>query len=113
MEVVDVRRVGVSTGNPVVSLSGEIDMATADAVALALEPWLRAGGPVVVDVSEVTFMDSRGLHVVATAAKVLGDRGCIILHGARGPVWLVLQLSGLERIENVHFIGCSVLEPVG
>ncbi len=104
----------MSTGNPVVTLSGEIDLATARGVSAALEPWVRAGGPVIVDVSEVTFMDSTGLHALIKAAKGLGERGCIIIHGAYGPVWTVLQLSQLdERVENMHFIECSVLEPAG
>ena len=107
-------KVAVSTGNPVVTLSGEIDLATARGVSSALEPWVRAGGPVIVDVSEVTFMDSTGLHALIKAAKALGEDGCIIIHGAHGPVWTALQLSQLdERVENIHFIECSVLEPAG
>jgi anti-anti-sigma factor len=98
----------------VVTLSGEIDLATARAVSSALEPWVRAGGPVIVDVSEVTFMDSTGLHALIKAAKALGEDGCIIIHGAHGLVGTVLQLSQLdERVENMHFIECSVLEPAG
>ena len=107
-------KVEVSTGNPVVTLSGEIDLATAAAVASALEPWARLGGPVIVDVSEVTFMDSTGLHALIKVAKALGERGCIIIHGAHRAVWTLLQLSRLdERVENMHFIECSVLEPAG
>jgi anti-anti-sigma factor len=109
-----VSHVEVSTGNPVVTLAGEIDLATAGLVDSALEPWVHLGGPVIVDVSQVTFMDSTGLHTLINAAKALGDRGCIIIHGAHSAVWAVLQLSQLEgRVENLHFIECSVLEPVG
>jgi anti-anti-sigma factor len=99
------KALGVSTGNPVVALSGEIDLATAAAVGASLEPWVRAGGPVILDLSDVTFMDSTGLHAE------LGDRGCIIIHGAHGALWTILQLSQLGRVENMHFIECTVLVP--
>ena len=103
----------VSTGNPVISLAGEIDLATAGAMASALGPWLRAGGPLTLDLSEVTFMDSTGLHALVRAAATLGGRGCIIVHGAHGSVETLLDLTNVERAaENLHFIECEVLAPV-
>jgi anti-anti-sigma factor len=106
-----VEKVQVRTGNPVISFAGEIDMATADAMHKALEPWTRAGGPVTVDLSEVTFMDSSGIHALLKAASALCDRGCIIIHGAHGAVKKVLDLVGLEAGPNIHVIGCTVLAP--
>ena len=100
----------VSTGNPVVFLSGEIDMATAQALASALSPWVRAGGPVILEFSAVSFMDSTGLHVLIGAAKALGERGCIIIHGAHGATSTLLRMAKIdEAMENVHFIECEVL----
>jgi anti-sigma B factor antagonist len=105
-----VAAVTVSTGNPVIFLSGEIDLATAQALASALSPWVRAGGPVVVEFSAVSFMDSTGLHVLIGAAKALGDRGCIIIHGAHGATSTLLHMTKVdEALENVHFIDCEVL----
>ena len=103
-------KVGVSTGNPVVALTGEIDMTTAQALSSALGPWVQAGGPVILDLSEVTFMDSTGLNVLMMAAKALGERGCIIVHGAHGAVASVLRITKLDGvIENLHVIPCEVL----
>lgn len=100
----------VSTGSPVIALSGQIDLATAGTVGAALEPWLRAGGPLTLDLSGVTFMDSTGLHVVVKAAKSLTGRGCLIIHGVHGPVRNLLQLTKVEEaLENMHFIECCVL----
>jgi anti-sigma B factor antagonist len=105
-------KLAVSAGNPVVGLSGEIDMATVEAMLAALRPWLQAGGPVTLDVSEVTFMDSTGLHAVVRSAEALGGRGCIIVHGAHGVLAKVLQLMDLDgTIENLHFVECTVLAP--
>jgi anti-sigma B factor antagonist len=106
----EVQTLAMSTGNPVVAMSGQIDLANAEAIGAALEPWLRAGGPLTLDLSGVTFMDSAGIHLVITAAKRLAGRGCVIIHGAHGPVWRLLQLTKLEQaLENVHFIECTVL----
>jgi anti-sigma B factor antagonist len=102
--------VTTSTGNPVVFLSGDIDIATAQGLASALEPLVRAGGPVVLDVSKVSFVDSTGLHVLIVAAKTLADRGCIIVHGAHGQLSTVLQTTKIDQLlENVHFVMCDVL----
>jgi anti-sigma B factor antagonist len=105
-----VAAVSVSTGNPVIFLSGEIDMATAQSLSSALQPWVRAGGPVIVDFSAVSFMDSTGLRVLIEEAKALGERGCIIIHGSHGAVASLLRITKVEEaMENVHFIECEVL----
>jgi anti-sigma B factor antagonist len=107
--VSEVENVQVATGNPVIAFAGELDMATAGAMHTALEPWTRAGGPITVDLSEVTFMDSTGIHALLKAASALGDRGCIIVHGAHGSVKKVLDITGIDAGSNIHVIGCTVL----
>jgi anti-sigma B factor antagonist len=94
----------------VVSLEGDIDLLTAQALRSALQPWVRAGGPVILDLSAVSFMDSTGLHVLIEAAKALGERGCIIIHGAHGATATLLRMTKVDlAMENVHFIECDVL----
>ena len=101
--------VGVRNGNPVLAFSGEMDLATAEGFTSALQPWIEAGGPVTVDLSEVTFMDSTGIHAVIEAARALGDRGCIIIHGAHDGIQKVFELTMLDSVPNVHIIPCMVL----
>lgn len=96
-------------GNPVVSILGDIDMSTADAFAAAIAPSVEAGGPVPIDLSGVGFMDSTGLHVLLDAAVALGDRGCVIVHGARDGAAKVIELTGIAARPNIHIIACSVL----
>ena len=106
--------VGVVAGNPVISLSREIDLASAGRVSAALEPLVAAGGPVTIDLSHVTFMDSTGIHILLDAAAALGDRGCIILHGAHGSAARVLELTQLGTLKpNIHLIDCDVLAATG
>jgi anti-sigma B factor antagonist len=101
--------VGVTTGNPVIAFSGEIDLATAEGFASALKPSVERGGPVTVDLSKVTFMDSTGIHAVIEAARGLGDRGCIIIHGAHDGIQKVFELTMLDSVSNIHIIPCAVL----
>ena len=83
----------------VVSLSGELDVAHANAAhkqMLALE--LPRGGQLVLDLSELTFMDSTGIRLIFQA------RAHADMHGAgfvvvRPPpkVMRVLELVGLDQ----------------
>ena len=75
----------------------------------ALQPYVDAGGPVTVDLSEVTFMDSSGIHAIIEAARGLGDRGCIIIHGAHDGIQKVFELTMLDSVSNIHIIPCTVL----
>jgi anti-sigma B factor antagonist len=100
-----------NTGNPAVSFSGEIDISNVEGVSTALEPWVEAGGPVTVDLSAVSFMDSSGIHALFRAASRLEERGCIILHGVGGSVDKVIRITGAESVPNIHVIRCTVLMP--
>jgi anti-anti-sigma factor len=102
-------QVAVASGNPVIAFSGEIDLATAPGMSSALEPWIRAGGPVTVDLSEVTVMDRTGVHALVDAARALGDRGCIVIHGAHDGLSKVFALLRLDWVPNIHVIDCCVL----
>lgn len=90
----------VIDGVPTLAVSGEIDVSTAPAlrdrlVALALE------GPVtvVVDLSEVTFLDSTALGVLVSALKRLReDGGGLRLVVASGSVARVLEITGLAEV---------------
>ena len=101
----------LSLGNTTLELSGEIDIATADGIAAALGRQIAAGGPVVIDVSDVTFMDSTGLHLFIALSKALEGRGHVIVYGANGPVLKVLDMVGMlngEAPVNMHVVGSEL-----
>ena len=39
----------------------------------------------------------------------LGDRGCIIIHGAHDGIQKVFELTMLDSVPNIHIIPCTVL----
>lgn len=88
----------------VVWAHGEIDVATAPALMHELAVALRAQQcRVIVDLTQVTFMDASGLDALAIARRRADVRdGEVRLVGACGIVRKVLHITGLEQIFPIH-----------
>ena len=78
----------------VVAPVGEIDLATVDELAQALDAAREEAGSVVLDLREVTFMDSAGLRLVLEASLAGGAFAVV-----RGPreVQRLFDLVGLDE----------------
>jgi anti-anti-sigma factor len=87
-------------------LFGDLDTYTVPSLEAALEDAVAAGGPVVLDVTELGFIDSAGVRTLIHTAKSLAS-GCLIVHGTRDQVGKVLEISGIERAENIHVTACT------
>ena len=74
-------------------LAGELDLSSAEVLAEALEPKLAAGGRIVLDLTDLQFMDSTGLQVLIQSAITLGDRGSIVLRHPPNLVRSILELA--------------------
>jgi anti-sigma B factor antagonist len=83
-----------------VALRGEIDVAEAPGVERRLADALAAGGPVIVDLREVTFIDSSGMAVLLRAAQAAArDAHELRLLRPGPPVMRTFQIAGLaERL---------------
>jgi anti-anti-sigma factor len=81
-----------------VKLNGELDLATAPEVADALAEASRGAALVILDLSEITFMDSRGLQVICTAKDRLSevDGRLVIIPGGR-QVQRLFELTNIDR----------------
>jgi anti-sigma B factor antagonist len=62
-------------GASVVHLSGEIDMANAPAIGRAIVRNLADAGAVLIDLTEVTFLDSAGVRLLDVLVGDLDDHG--------------------------------------
>ena len=69
-------RSDVTPESTVVHCSGRLISSTADALRSYVKPRLTSGTRVVVDLSEVTFMDSMGLGTVAALWVSSRNAGC-------------------------------------
>lgn len=76
-------------------LSGELDMAVADQVAEATAG-LTAGGDVVFELTDLTFIDSSGLRAVLQVAERIPD-GKLVLRAPTDAVRRVLDIVGLTE----------------
>jgi anti-sigma B factor antagonist len=89
----------------VLSVRGEIDLGTTPLLREALLPVLeRETGPVVVDLSEVAFMDSTGVHVLVETLRRLEsqNRPLAIVCRPDGHVHQLLALVGMLDVLCVH-----------
>jgi anti-anti-sigma factor len=80
-----------------VHLHGELDAATVEDLRSVLVPLVGSDGDIEIDLSDLAFMDSSGLHVLLRAAAGLGDRGKLRIRGAVGNVRRLLDLSGVAE----------------
>jgi anti-sigma B factor antagonist len=81
----------------VLRLAGELDLYNSAEVAAALEE-LAADGPsrVIIDLSEVAFVDSTALGTLVEARRQIGGDGLVLV--APGPdVARALEISGLDQ----------------
>jgi anti-sigma B factor antagonist len=90
-------------GAVIVSLAGELDLYNAEQVRSALLD-ACAGEPevLVVDLGEVTFIDSTALGVLIEARTKLDNRRAFLLAAPGLETRRALEISGLDRHFSVH-----------
>jgi anti-sigma B factor antagonist len=89
----------------VIAVRGELDLATAPLLRDAFESADREAGVVVVDLSEVGFLDSSGLRVLAQCQRLLtGEDGpaSLRLVVATDAVRRVLEVTGMRTFFKVY-----------
>jgi anti-sigma B factor antagonist len=98
--------VTTTAGYTVVEIGGEIDVASAPELRHCLNQTIDAGGrQLVVDLRQVSFIDSVGLGVLVGARRRLlryGHDGGIQLVCANGLILRVLRISGLDGVFPLH-----------
>lgn len=95
---------GAAGGCAVVTVVGELDLHTAPRLREALLPLAEeAGASVVVDLTEVPFLDSSGLTVFVVALKRLREQGGSLRLVAPSPrVVKVFAITGLDAAIPIH-----------
>jgi len=85
-------------GYPIVTVAGEIDIATATRLRERLSELAASGRPLVADLDQVRFIDSAGLAALIGAAKrAAAHGGSLYVVCARPTVRQLFQLTGLDR----------------
>lgn len=91
---------GHGTGSVLVRLTGELDLATAPDLAKVLSAAVDAGvGGLVVDLTDLRFIDSNGIHVLLAAGhRARADGFPMTLRNPTRQVLKLLQLTGVDQL---------------
>jgi anti-sigma B factor antagonist len=86
-------------GRTVAHIAGEIDITSIGRLRDAIEPYLGPRQIVVLDLSEVTFMDSQMLHLLVQArTKLTEDGGSLVL---RNPSEVARRLLTVAEMSDL------------
>jgi anti-sigma B factor antagonist len=89
----------VGTGVATVALAGECDLSVRDELAAALDAAIARSRIVVVDLAELTFLDSSGVHGLVMAYHAAQDAGVkLYVVNALGVVAELLELTGVAEL---------------
>lgn len=93
-----------SNGIAVVNVQGEVDVYTAPKLKEEIHNRLDSGeNKVVVDLTNVAYMDSSGLGVLIGALKRAREEGGDLMVASPNPrISRILDVTGLSRIFNVR-----------
>lgn len=73
-------------------------MASSPELAQELRDATATGeGSLILDVSELSFIDSTGLRVLIETARRLGEAGDLVLRNPSRPVMDVLEIAGIAQ----------------
>ena len=83
-------------GVAVIDVDGDFDMAAVGDVDAALQDALQAGAPVVVDLADVTFIDSTAMRAMIEARRRSRELHVplVCVCPDRAAVWRLLELTG-------------------
>jgi anti-anti-sigma factor len=84
-----------------VLLRGDVDLTTLDAIRAQLDAYLDAPGvaAIVVDLSQVAFLDSSGIGALVRAQRLAAAAGrAFHVEGAHGQAAAVLDLVGVQGV---------------
>jgi anti-sigma B factor antagonist len=84
-------------------LGGELDLSNANDLLDVARGHLPAGdGDLVMDLAEVTFMDSTGLSILVQIARLLEGKGRLILEAPGKAVSRLFELTGVQGMSNLE-----------
>ena len=88
------------SGAPGVLLRGAMDLGTASRLAAVLDAAIRESrGAFVLDLCDVTFLDSSGVSVLVRARAVLGrEERALLIICPPGPARRIFELAGIDDL---------------
>jgi anti-anti-sigma factor len=89
----------LSSERALVRVGGEVDLATAPELAAALEEALAGGRAIVLDLSDVDFIDTSGVGAMLDARRQISDRNAelMVVAPPGSPARRLLELTELTE----------------
>lgn len=88
---------------PVVAVSGEVDVYAAPALRDGLTELLQDGSSVVVDLTEVGFLDSTGLGALVAARTAAAEKGALLpLVCTHQRILKLFTITGLDGVFRIY-----------
>ncbi|MEV6305901.1 STAS domain-containing protein [Actinoplanes sp. NPDC051861] len=92
-------RTSAEPGRIIVTLAGECDLSTREHLTAVLLDAVHRAKAVFVDLAQLTFLDSSGVHSLITAYHAAKQRDSrVYVVNATGAVAAVLELTGLDTL---------------
>jgi anti-anti-sigma factor len=85
-------------------LIGEFDLASVETFARETEELPPGWGAIVLDLAELTFIDSSGLQAIFHLARRCGDRG-VLLRSPSAWVAKVFEIVRMGEIRGIRIVG--------
>jgi anti-anti-sigma factor len=85
-------------GRAIVFVTGEIDLSVAARFRDALRVARNASSDVIIDLTEVRFIDSTGINALVGAYKAAPDPSRLRVVGARASVRRVFEMTGIAEL---------------
>ena len=91
-------------GVAVIDVDGDLDMAAVEDVDAALAEALGGGTPIVVDLTDVSFIDSTGMRTMIDARRRSRDLGVpmVCVCPSNAAVWRLLEMTGTTGFFEVQ-----------
>ena len=91
-------------GRKIVVASGDIDLQTAPVLRRHIERTAEPGETVVIDLRQVTYMDSPGLGTLVDCDRVQRERGGhLVMKDPSGPVRELFEVVGLASVIAIEW----------
>lgn len=83
----------------IVTAKGDVDFTTIDTLSVRLAAVL-SGNPqrLVIDLAEVSFLDSAGLHSLSRARKALPEGCPLVIRSPQPKVRRIFEITGLDKV---------------
>lgn len=91
---------------PTITVSGEIDHYNANRVAPAIREAAQIAPSMIIDLTDVSYLDSAGIQLIFLASRLTGESGMgrTIIVVKNNNIRRILEITGVGSIPNLELV---------